>query len=323
MTSTPARVAIALPVYNASATIAQALESALAQTYEDIEIVVSDNASTDDTVEVVRGYDDPRIRLHRNRVNVGYHGNMNGSIALCRSPFVKFLHADDALYPRCIERMVEVMERSENVGLVFSRRAIDVPADAGPGYQTFREVFEHAYRGFGELAVVNDGHALLRRWLEDGLTVNWVGEPSNVMMRRSALQSLGLFNPRMRMLDDLDMWARAMARYDIGFVDEELSVYRFHPNNLTIQQSVSSRWFDMLWTLEGLASDPALVAEFPALKPALARERRQVARRLARTARRDPKRLGSRLRVVGGYAAFRVRRSLGRGAPLHPPLAAA
>ena len=320
MTGAAPRVSVALPTYNAAKTIRRALESALEQTFEDTEIVVSDNASTDATLDIVRSYDDPRIRIHRNPVNVGYHANMNGSIARCRGTLVKFLHADDRLDPPCVERMVDVMDTSDRIGMVFCRRRIAVDDDAKPDMCNFREVFEHAYRNFGELQPVNDGQALLHRWVAAGLTENWVGEPSNVMMRRSALERLGLFNPRMRMLDDFDMWARTMVRYDIGFVDEELSEYRFHAENLTVTQTVASRWFDLLWLLEGLAAEPGLLDDYPSLRDAIARERWRVAKRLARTITTDRKNLPGRLRVLGDYAAYRARRAAGRPAPLHPPL---
>jgi glycosyltransferase involved in cell wall biosynthesis len=320
MTSFPPKVAIAMPVYNASRTIRQSLESALTQTYEDFDLFISDNASTDDTVEIIRSYDDPRIRLHVNSQNLGYQPNMNFAISRCHSPYIKFLHGDDLIYPTCIERMVEVMDQSDRVGMVFCRRRIDLEAGAKPDLHNFREVFEHAYQNFGELRPVNDGRAMLRRWVAAGLTENWVGEPSNVMMRRSALESLGLFNPRMRMLDDFDMWARTMVRYDVGFVDEELASYRFAADNLTMTQTVAARWFDLLWLLEGLAAEPGLLEEYPRLHRAIAEERWKVVKRLGRTITKDPGELSSRLRVMADYIAYRARRAVGRPAPLHPPL---
>jgi glycosyltransferase involved in cell wall biosynthesis len=171
MISSP-RVSIAMPVHNAAGTIHEALRSALAQTYEDLEILVVDNASTDGTPDIVRSYDDPRIVLHENATNIGAHRNANRSIQNSTGAHVKFLHADGVLHPTCVERMVGVMERSDRIGLVFARR------------------------------------------LDDSFSHNWVGEPSSVMMRREALQRLGLFNPRVRMLTDVEMWARAMFHYD-------------------------------------------------------------------------------------------------------------
>ncbi|HWT23018.1 MAG TPA: glycosyltransferase [Solirubrobacteraceae bacterium] len=320
MTGAVPKVAITLPVYNSADTIRASIESALSQTYEDFELVITDNASTDDTVEVVRSYDDPRIRLHRNPVNVGYQANINGAIALCRSPFVKFLHGDDQIYPTCLERMLEVIETSERVGMVFCRRRIAVDADAEPDLHNFREVFETAYRNFGDLQPVNDGRTLLRRWVRAGLLENWIGEPSNVMMRLTALQQLGLFNTRMRMLDDFDMWARTMVHFDVGFVDEELATYRFHANNTTIRQTVAARWFDLLWLLEGLAAEPGLLREYPELRRAMAQERWRVVKHLVRT---DRAHLKPRLRVVADYLRYRARRAAGRATTLHPPLRAA
>jgi len=313
-------ISVLMSVYNGEAFVGQAVESILAQTFADFELIVSDNASTDDTVEIVRSYDDPRIRLHVNRQNIGYQANMNFAIRQCTSPFIKFLHGDDRIFPTCVERMVEVMEQSERVGMVFCRRKIDLEPDAAPEMVNFRKVFEHSYRHFGELQAVNDGRAMLRPWVDAGLTENWIGEPSNVMMRRSALADLGLFNPRMRMLDDFDMWVRTMARFDVGFVDEELSSYRFAADNLTYTQTVAARWFDLLWLLEGLAAEPGVLEEYPQLQRAIAEERRKVVWRLGRTVTKDPGQLTGRLRVMADYLVYRVRCAVGRPARLHPPL---
>jgi glycosyltransferase involved in cell wall biosynthesis len=317
------RVSIAMPVYNAADTIDDALQSALNQTYENLEILVVDNASTDGTPDIVRSYDDPRIVLHENATNIGPHKNGNRSVQLSNGGYVKFLHADDALYPACVERMVEVMERSERVGMVFARRRIEIGDETDPDMVTFREIYQDAQKQFGELGEVNDGRRMLSRWLEDSFSHNWVGEQSSVMMRREALQRLGLFNPRVRMLTDVEMWARAMFHYDIGFVDAELSTYRFHAENLTITQGKMARWLDRLWLLEGLAETPEARIVLPKLLDAIAAERLRVAKVLVRASVKHPMLMPHLVRDAAHYASFVARRGVGHKVPLHPALAPA
>jgi len=320
MTATPPRVSIAMPVYNSAATIREALESALGQTYEALEVVVVDNASTDETRDIVRSYDDPRIVLHENATNIGPHGNANRSVQLSSAPYVKFLHSDDSLSPSCVERMVDVLSRSERIGLVFARRRIEIGDETDPDMVSFRETYQDAQRQFGELGEVNDGREMLTRWLEASFSHNWVGEQSSVMMRRSALQRLGLFNPRVRMLTDVEMWARAMIHFDIGFVDEELSAYRFHAENLTITQGKMSRWLDRMWLLEGLSESPEARLVLPQLRDAVAGERRRVAKALIRNSVRHPRLAPRLLKDAAQYGTYVVRRGVGRPGGLHPPL---
>lgn len=314
------RVSIAMPVYNASRTIHEAVSSALAQSYDDFEVVVVDNASTDDTAEIVHSFNDPRVKLYRNTTNIGAHKNADLSAQLSRGEFLKFLHADDALYPTCVERMVELMDREPGLGLVFARRRIEIGDESNADFRNFREVYTHAIRTFGGIGEVNDGRVLLRRWLEARFSENWLGEPSSVMMRREALARLGLFNARVRMLTDVEMWARTMAFYDVGFIDEELSVYRFHDDNLTVTQGLVSRWLDRLWLLEGLAASGETVASFPELEVALRRERRLMAKNFARIAVRTPEHTTKCLRDASDYGKFLVQRKLGQALPLHNPL---
>src|SRR5438093_4604419 len=92
-------VTVIVPAYNAAATSARALESALAQTYRQIEVIVIDDASNDATSEIVAAYRDERIRLLRLPRNQGESGAMNEGIANARGEYVAFLDADDEWLP--------------------------------------------------------------------------------------------------------------------------------------------------------------------------------------------------------------------------------
>jgi glycosyltransferase involved in cell wall biosynthesis len=105
--------------------------SALSQTYPSLEVVVVDDASTDGTLERVRELHDPRIRLYSNSRNLGHSGNWNRSLSLARGRLIKFLCADDVLYPDCLEAMVALFTAHPSIGLVFSLRGS--PATRNPG----------------------------------------------------------------------------------------------------------------------------------------------------------------------------------------------
>ena len=160
---------------------------------------------------------------------------------------------------------------------------------------------------------------LLEQYLRAGGSDNWVGEPSAVMVRRSSVERIGLFSPNVEALNDQDLSMRMMALYDIGFIDEELSVFVRRRGSL-VDSLTPNAWLDRLWMLEGLSLDPAMSERAPEVKPALVNERRNVARQLVRTARRRPNELALRLKQVGRYLAFTTRRVAGRAPRLHPPL---
>jgi glycosyltransferase involved in cell wall biosynthesis len=121
-------VVIGLPVYNGERFLASALDSLLAQSYEDLELVVSDNASTDGTEEICRAYAarDPRVRYLRRDVNRGAAWNFNSVVHETSSPYFKWAAHDDVLAPTCVERCLEALSEADRAALVYPRtRTID------------------------------------------------------------------------------------------------------------------------------------------------------------------------------------------------------
>jgi glycosyltransferase involved in cell wall biosynthesis len=306
-------VSVCVPVYNAERWIAGALESAVAQTYEELEIVVADNASTDATVELARSVDDPRIRVEQGRVTIGAVANHNRAIRLSHGTFVKFLHADDLLLPTCVEEMVELAQEDESIGLVFAPREVDVEEAPDPEWG---ELFARPHEYFSSLERVNDGRRLFRELLDAGFEGNWVGEPSAVLLTRGALEHVGLLNEQLFQIADLELWARIMVSCRVGFVDKVLSVYRHHGESGTARNARLQRdWFDRPWLFEGLLAIPDLTPDERARLLALRRAalRRAGRSQLARVAR------GRLTADMPRYVAFRARASLGK-APLLGPL---
>ncbi len=112
---------IGMPVYNGAKYIAEAVESILAQTFRDFELIISDNASTDDTESICRAFAarDPRVTYRRNRQNVGLSANNNLLVPLARGRFFKWAPCDDVLRPEYLERCVAVLDADPNVVLVY------------------------------------------------------------------------------------------------------------------------------------------------------------------------------------------------------------
>lgn len=119
-------VSVGLPVFNGRPYIRTALESLLGQTYSDFELIVSDNASTDGTVEIVETVvrDDPRVRLIRNPRNMGVSRNFNRCFELARGRYFRWHGADDLVASTHLERCVEVLETDPGVVLVYPQTAL-------------------------------------------------------------------------------------------------------------------------------------------------------------------------------------------------------
>jgi glycosyltransferase involved in cell wall biosynthesis len=262
-------VSICVPAYNAERWIGQALESALAQTYTEFELVVADNGSADATAAIARGYADPRLRVETATRTISAMANHNRAVRLSHGAFVKFLHADDLLLPSCLEEMVALACEDDRIALVFAPREILLEGASDPEWA---ETFARPHERFGRLDRINEGRDLFRKLLDAGFEENWIGEPSAVLLRRRALERVGLFNERLYQIADLELWARIAVDHRVGFVDRILSVYRHHEQSGTAQNARIRRdWFDWPWFFEGLLAIPNLT---PAERRELVRLRR-------------------------------------------------
>ena len=301
-------ISVCIPAYNGERWLGDAIESVLGQTRGDFELLIVDNRSSDGSLDVAAdaARRDDRVRVVENGATTGAVPNHNRCLELAEGELVKFLHHDDLLRDDCLERMAVVLEENPSVGLVFSRREILLDDPADPAAQQWKREHEVLHAGFGRLAAVNDGRQLLRRYLPtfgEPEFANWIGEPSAVMVRRSAVDRVGGFDERVRQSFDIELWVRLLASHDVGFVDDALVAFRHHGGSLTADIAASrDDWLDRLWILERLTDDPALASD-------QARIRRYRRRELARVLRRQLGRItrGNRdLRPLAGYLRSRL-----------------
>lgn len=213
---TAPRVSIVIPSYNHESFVARAIESVFAQTYQDFEIVITDDASTDGSVEVLRSYasKDPRVRLFLNRFNYETH-TFNHCIQHSSGDYVAMLHSDDEFFPTKLEKQVDFLDRHPEVAAVFTQARIvdeqgrDFPDPSHPYCTIFQQPNRSRYQW-------------LRRFFFEG---NCLCHPS-VLIRRSAYDTLGLYNPLMGALEDLDMWVRVCLHHEIHVLPDTLVNYR-------------------------------------------------------------------------------------------------
>ena len=168
------RVSVCIPTYRGRATIGPAIESVLAQSLTDFELIVIDDSSPDDTRAIVEGFADPRPIYVRNEHNLGPQGNWNRCLELARGKYFKLLPHDDRLHPHCLERQVAVLDtdRDERIALVFSAR--DVLGPEG------RVITRRGYPGGREGPIA--GGMVIRACVRRG--TNLLGEPGAVLFRR-------------------------------------------------------------------------------------------------------------------------------------------
>jgi glycosyltransferase involved in cell wall biosynthesis len=309
-------VSVCIPTRNRGALVEEAVASALAQTYEPLEVVVVDDGSTDGTPKRLFAVADDRLRVVVNPRPLGQNGNRNRSLTLARGALLKLLDDDDWLREDCVAKMVDVAARDRAIGLVFCRREI-----FGTEYDTSRPGgFAEVHTNFASIDEVNDGRRMLAELMAVRLGENWIGEPTTVLIRRSHLEHVGGFSRRVRQSIDVDLWTRLMTCSLVGFVDEKLARYRIgHERESEVHARERVHWLDRLWMLETLAADTALEETYPQLREWRQAERRQAWRTSLRLGRPPG---GGRLplRPYFEYLGYRARAAAGRRPAIVQPL---
>ena len=230
-------VSICIPTYNGASYIEEAMNSAIAQTYTNLEIVVSDDASTDATLDLIEGYRKKTkvaITILRHQPN-GISANWNHSIKHAKGKYIKFLFQDDVLEPSCIKKMVDAFTVDENIGLVCSKRHIITTVD-----NSFTKNWIASFKNLQcNLPVdendfdVMDGKDILKAPYFKKKPINIIGEPVAVMFKKSAIPVVGFFDEAMFQLVDYEYWLRFFKYYKIGFLKEPLAGFRLHLNQMS------------------------------------------------------------------------------------------
>ncbi len=231
------RVSICIPTYNGEEFLAQALESALAQTYPNLEILLSDDDSTDRTLAIAQAFQarSPVDFLILPHARLGLVENWNFCIEKASGKYIKFLFQDDTLEPTCVEEMVALAEQEAAIGLVFAKRQVLLAESAqdDPHCLIVYNGCQNVHAAWSTLDRVQAGETLLAdpNLLEE--PINKIGEPTAVLIRKAVFTEVGPFDPELKHLIDVDMWLRIMSRYHIGFIDRTLATFRLHPQQQT------------------------------------------------------------------------------------------
>ncbi len=211
-------LSIVIPAYNVAAYVAQAVESALAQSFADIEVIVVDDGSTDTTPDVLAhlaaARNDPRLRIIR-QDNAGLSGARNSGIAAARGEFIGLLDGDDAWLPDKAARHVAALRHDPGLGISFSHSAYLDENGAPRGGRLTAQV--------------------ARPRLHDMIRRNHVGNGSAAIVRRACFDQAGLFRTDLRACEDYELWCRILhrTRFRAELVDAPLTLYRKRMSSLS------------------------------------------------------------------------------------------
>lgn len=217
--STPL-VSVVTPVYNGAAFLGEAIRSVQAQTYPHWDYAILDNQSSDgsDALACAAAADDPRISVRRTARHLPMIANWNEAMRQIspEAAYVKVLHADDLLFPACLEQMVSLAEANPSVGIVAAYRLSGDRVELG---------------GLPFPSPVTPGRVVARGALLDGLKV--FGSPSSLLLRAELVRAAPAFYNAANRHADTEACFEILRSWDLGFVHQVLTYTRRHPGQVT------------------------------------------------------------------------------------------
>ena len=213
-------VTFVVPCYKLAHLLPECVNSILAQTYRDFEILIMDNCSPDNTPEVAASFNDPRVKHIRNEANLGHVRNFNKGITMARGKYVWLISPDDWLRsPNVLARYVDTMERNPGVGYAFCR-SIEV--------QNSQEVGIAGWTDLGEDDLIWEGPRFLMRLIQGDCVVL-----SAAMVRKECYEKFGMFSLEMPHANDWYLWCVLALHYQVAYLSEPMVFVRMHEQSLT------------------------------------------------------------------------------------------
>jgi len=247
MTTLVPRVSVCVPSYNHSRFLGQTLESILKQTYSDLEIIIVDDGSTDDSLEIARRYvsnHPSKIRLltHPNHQNLGISATVNAAFAAVRGEYWMGIPSDDLLHSDKLARQVEFLDRHQEIGWVYS-------------YANFIDNEGQPIEGLFGADITKESdpvETLIQGNQVPGMTA---------LMRHSVSAMVGLHHPSL-LYSDWHYWVRMAAASRVAFIAEPLVYYRLHETNTSIGVSAEiniARFIEVTETIRNDVNEGRIV----------------------------------------------------------------
>ncbi|MBA3663143.1 MAG: glycosyltransferase family 2 protein [Bacteroidetes bacterium] len=210
-------VSICIPVYNGDKYIDETISCCINQTYKNLEIIISDNCSTDNTIQLIKRYNDPRIKIFSNACNIGLEANYRKALTYATGKYMAFLGADDGMTLDAVEKEVAIMESPEFKNIVLVNTYIQIINDESKNVFLKKFIF-----GGGPLSAF---WGIRSNFLYGS---NTIGEPNGSLFKREAYEKIP--EPKFRNGNkwtlDLDMKFELMLQGDSYMIPEPLGQFR-------------------------------------------------------------------------------------------------
>ncbi|HAN75741.1 MAG TPA: hypothetical protein DDZ60_14010 [Planktothrix sp. UBA10369] len=229
-----ARITVIIPTYNQESYILEAIDSVLNQTYQDFEIVITNDGSSDQTWQIIQEKKDPRIRLFSFDQNQGVSIAANHCIRQATGELIAILDSDNIFLPDKLEKQVNFLDKNPEFDAVFTQAKI---IDKNGNFHRGKE------SSFQQLFAQDNKNRF--QWLNSFFYTDNSLCNTSVLIKKKCYDQVGLYDPRLRQIHDLDFWIRLCLKSEIYVLPEPLVLFRFHDRNIsgvTTENIVRHTW---------------------------------------------------------------------------------
>ena len=224
-------VSICIPTYERPHVLLKALDSCFGQTYKNIEIVITDNSETNETLKLVQALNNKVIKYSKNTKNIGPIQNLKLAIDSAVGKYVKVLMDDDILFPTAVQEMVDRFEVMPQVGVVMAPMQIIDDSDRRINYRAYLlRKFSLIYKYQRKSGIIS-GKKILHEFLTSQYPCC---VPSGIMYRKECFDILGSIDVNMKFAVDVDICARFATAYDFYYINKPLSAWRYSELSHTV-----------------------------------------------------------------------------------------
>jgi glycosyltransferase involved in cell wall biosynthesis len=226
------KVSVIITTYNRARYLQRAIRSVLNQTFQDFEIVIVDDASTDETANIVEGFANPKIRYLRHQFNRKEAGSRNTGLENARGEYIAFLDDDDAWLPQKLSAQIDLLDKS--------------PPIVGAVYASFLTIDGASEKVLGSWKAEKRGNVL-----QDLIEKNWIGIPSTVLVRRHCFDAVGMFDAQIDFGLDYDMWLRIAGLYQFEYIQEPVVLRSINHDRMSTNYALLLRGFESQFRKHG------------------------------------------------------------------------
>lgn len=226
-------ISVCIPTYNSSKFISECIDSVVKQSYKNIEIIISDNCSSDNTIEIIEKKNIKNLKILRNNENIGMAKNFNLVCNEASGEYIKLLPSDDTIEPKSIETSLKFFKNNPDISLVASsKKIINISS------KTIIKKMSSFNEG------VHEGSRVIWKILNSGR--NPIGEPTVALFKKEEFINVGGFNEKYDFTLDIDLWIRLLEKGNLYFTEEPLGSFRVHPKSYSVKRKMYTSYLEWL-----------------------------------------------------------------------------